>query len=104
MLFLRQENAGDIIKQSGDLDNRIKTFIDALEMPSPHSEPSGDGDETDGINYRLLENDSLIRGIKIDSERLLLPETDFPDEVHLVVEVVIHVEKAGPWNTCLLGP
>lgn len=98
VLFLRQEDPGSLLKKAGDLDNRIKTFIDALEMPPEEPE----GDEVEGLNYCLLENDSLVRGLEIDSERLLLPEQDYPNQVHLVVEVVIHVEKVGRWNVCLL--
>lgn len=98
ILFLRQEEPGAILKKAGDIDNRIKTFIDALEMPADELE----GDESDGINYPLLENDTLVRGLEIDSERLLLPETAFPNEVHLVAEVIVHVERVGEWNICLL--
>src|SRR5690606_13890850 len=83
ILFLRQEEPGSILKQGGDIDNRIKTFIDALEMPKGELE----GDEEDGINYPLLESDSLVKRLEIDTERLLLPEEDFPNQVHLVVEV-----------------
>ncbi|MDD3444236.1 MAG: hypothetical protein PHS60_02400 [Zavarzinia sp.] len=104
ILFLRQEDPGDLLKKAGDLDNRIKTFIDALEMPSRDSDPAGDGDEVEGMNYRLLEDDTLVRGINIDSERLLLPDTTYPNEVHLVAEVTVHVERVGPWNVSLLGP
>jgi len=99
VLFLRQEDPGSLLKKAGDLDNRIKTFIDALEMPPEAAE----GDEVSGVNYCLLENDTLVRGLEIDSERLLLPEQDFPNQVHLIVEVVVHVEKVGSWNVCLLG-
>jgi hypothetical protein len=98
VLFLRQEQPGALVKKAGDIDNRIKTFIDALEIPSDEPE----GDEASGINYPLLENDSLVRGLKVDTERLLLPEKDYPNQVHLVVEVVVHVERVGEWNIALL--
>lgn len=99
VLFLRQEDPGSLLKKAGDIDNRIKTFIDALEVPPEELE----GDEVEnGVNYCLLENDSLVRGIEIDTERLLLPEEDYPNQVHLVVEVVIHVERVGTWNISLL--
>lgn len=98
ILFLRQEDPGALIKHGGDIDNRIKTFIDALEMPQ--SEP--EGDESEEMNYPLLENDSLVKGVEIDTERLLLPEQEFPNQVHLVCEVIVHVERVGPWNVCLL--
>jgi len=98
VLFLRQEEPGALIKHGGDIDNRIKTFIDALEMPADKLS----GDEDEDINYPLLENDTLVRGLSIDTERLLLPEQDYPNQVHLVVEVKVHVEKVGYWNMCLL--
>jgi hypothetical protein len=98
VLFLRQEDPGSLLKKGGDIDNRIKTFIDALEMPSDELE----GDETEGVNLCLLENDSLVKSLEINTERLLLPETNFPNEVNLIVEVVVHVERVGTWNMCLL--
>lgn len=102
VLFLRQEQPGNLIKKAGDLDNRIKTLLDAMEVPSPDT-TKYDGDELEEgeINYRLFESDSLVRGINIDSERLLLPETIFPNEVHLVIEVKVIIEKIGEWNMCL---
>ena len=100
VLFLRQEQPGSLMKKAGDLDNRIKTLLDALQVPP--ADHAGDVDEIeDGLNYRLYEDDTLVRGISIDSERLLLPETDFPNEVHLIIEVEVHIERIGEWNMCL---
>lgn len=101
ILFLRQEEPGALLKRDGDLDNRIKTFFDALEVPA--QEGSADGDEVDGLNYRLYENDTLIRGFDIDSDRLLLPDEAFPAHVHIVARVTVHVEAVGPWNVAVLG-
>lgn len=98
ILFLRQEDPGALIKRTGDIDNRIKTFIDALELPTEGLE----GDENDQMNYPLLENDTLVRGLEINTERLLLPETHFLNEVHLIAEVIVHVERPATWNLCLL--
>ncbi len=33
ILFLRRENPGEVITQGGDIDNRIKTLFDALQVP-----------------------------------------------------------------------
>jgi hypothetical protein len=38
ILFLRRENPGDLILQGGDVDNRIKTLLDALRIPENGSE------------------------------------------------------------------
>ncbi|MFN2392410.1 MAG: hypothetical protein ABR566_10635 [Pyrinomonadaceae bacterium] len=38
ILFLRRENPGDLILRGGDIDNRIKTLLDALRMPDDCNE------------------------------------------------------------------
>ena len=38
ILFLRKEGPGKLILQGGDIDNRLKTLLDALKMPSDLSE------------------------------------------------------------------
>lgn len=101
ILFLRQEDPGSLVKKAGDLDNRVKTLFDALEMPSADASPE-QLPEDDPI-YSLMENDTLVSGFDVDSERLLLPETDYPNEVHLVMEVTIRVMRVGSWNICLVG-
>lgn len=101
VLFLRQEDPGSLVKQAGDLDNRIKTLFDALEMPSADASPEQvpDGNPV----YCLMENDTLVSGFDVDSERLLLPDSAYPNEVHLVMEVTIRVTRVGNWNICLVG-
>jgi hypothetical protein len=101
ILFLRQEDAGALILQGGELDNRIKTLCDALRIPDqdldekyyPDANPS----------YCLLESDSLISRLDVSSDRLLFPQTTYPNEVHLVIEVKVRVLRVGDWNMCLLG-
>ena len=80
---------------------RDRTFLDALQMPSPDAGGS-DNDEVEGKNYRLYENDALVRAININTERLLLPDTNAKNEVHIVMDVVVNVERVGSWNMCLL--
>jgi hypothetical protein len=101
ILFLRREDPGNLRENDGDLDNRIKVFLDALQMPE-HAE-NLDGDEVDGVNYRLFENDKLMRELSIDTERLLFPDDLFPKHVHIIAEVKVRVETVGPWNVSLLG-
>lgn len=86
------------MKKSGDIDNRIKTLIDVLEIPSE----SGDGDEVEGPSYRLLEDDSLVRGLSIRTERLWRPRAANNHDVQLIVSVEVHVERPGYWNLPLI--
>ena len=50
----------------------------------------------------LMESDTLISRIDIDTDRLLSAQSEKPNEVHLVIEVSINVLTVTPYNTCLL--
>jgi hypothetical protein len=97
IMFLRQEDPGELVLQGGDLDNRIKTLFDALRIPD------GDQPQTQNPTYCLLESDTLIDGFKISTGRLLMSETSHPSEVRLNIEVIIKVLRIGNWNVCLMG-
>jgi len=100
ILFLRQEDPGSLISQGGDIDGRIKTLLDALRMPS------ADEDRAAGVvgmnQHVVMENDALVTSLKVDTERLLFPQTTHQHEVHLVIEVGIRVLRVVEQNTCLL--
>jgi len=73
--LLRPEPLGSIITQSGDIDNRLKTLLDALKVPiSPGALPASEkpGPEEDPF-FCLLEDDSLITRISVSTDRLLEP-------------------------------
>jgi len=72
ILFLRPEQPGQIIKSGGDLDNRLKTLFDALRIPNNENEIKGFKPEAFEMPFLcLLENDSLITGFRITTDRLL---------------------------------
>lgn len=86
--LLRPEPPGRIITQAGDIDNRLKTLLDGLTMP-PHPEalPKGAKPSDDEEPFFcLLEDDNLIAGLSVNSERLLEPDAR-PSEVVLLVHV-----------------
>jgi hypothetical protein len=88
ILFLRREKPGCIISHGGDLDNRLKTLFDALRMPHDTSELAGvSPDEQDQRMYCLLEDDSLITRVSVNTQQLLEPL----DEDSSTVELLIHV-------------
>jgi hypothetical protein len=87
--FLRPEAPGKIITKGGDLDNRIKTLLDALKMPSePQALPQGSSPTTEQkpFFFCLLEDDYLITSLNIKSDRLLEPNVA-PSEVVLLIHV-----------------
>jgi hypothetical protein len=101
ILFLRQEDPGALVLQGGDVDNRIKTLFDALRIPSADEQKKNPPKEDP--TYCLLESDTLISGFHVNTGRLLMPDTNKPNEVHLVIEVTVRVLNLGTWNVCLMG-
>jgi hypothetical protein len=86
--FLRPEPPGTLVTQAGDLDNRIKTLLDALKVP--HESTALPSDAIPGPDenpfFCLLQDDSLITGLSIFTDRLLEPVTN-RGEVLLLVRV-----------------
>jgi hypothetical protein len=102
ILFLRKEGPGRVY-QGGDLDGRIKTLLDALTMPQ-HKEQVLDKTSTqlDPI-YCLLEDDSLVSGLDVQSERLLTDKSHVADYARLTIEVDVRVRQAMIYNQSFLG-
>lgn len=77
-----------IITSGGDLDNRLKTLFDALKIPSePTGLPKGalPGEEETPF-FCLLEDDSLITRVTVETDRLLEP-VGSPSQVVLFIRV-----------------
>jgi hypothetical protein len=98
--FLRKEPPGKVY-QGGDIDNRLKTFLDALSVPNADQIPSGT--PSFDPTYCLLEDDSLISGLHVESERLLTRPDSSKHEVRLIVNVDVRVVRARIYNQLFLG-
>jgi hypothetical protein len=72
ILFLRRDIPGSVI-QAGDLDNRIKTLIDALRRPRSQNEvPAGDRPAPDEDPFFcLLEDDDVVTALAVETDTLL---------------------------------
>lgn len=86
--LLRPEAPGSVITQGGDIDNRLKTLLDALRMPKTDAEiPKGDTPGQDeGPFFCLLEDDNLVTHLSVTTDRLLVPV-----QHHLEVVAFLHV-------------
>lgn len=86
--LLWPHSPGSIITGGGDIDNRLKTLFDALKVPSePTALPNGSAPDADEQPlFCLLEDDSLIARVNVDSDRLL-EETNGSSEVALFIRV-----------------
>jgi hypothetical protein len=101
VLFLRKEPPGKIY-QGGDIDGRIKTLLDALAMPTHREQILEVTKQTEPI-YCLMENDSLVSGLQVESERLLTDQTHQKDFVSLIIEVDVRIYQPAIYNQSFLG-
>jgi hypothetical protein len=90
--LLRQQSPGQLLGDGGDIDNRLKTLFDALRKPStqeaqqaqiaplPNDEPI----------HCLLQDDSLVLRVNVETDRLLRPTQNQLDLVAIIqVSVVL---------------
>ncbi len=92
ILFLRPNPPGKVI-ESGDIDNRIKTLFDALKMPKQRQELGGydvPGADEEPF-FCLLEDDSLVARVAVETDTLLEPVDGIPDraDARLVITVTL---------------
>lgn len=88
IMLLRPGTPGNIVQRGGDIDNRLKTLLDALAVP-PHSNALPRGIKpADGETpfFCVLEDDALITKLSVHTDRLL-EGTISPSEVELTVLV-----------------
>jgi hypothetical protein len=93
VLFLRPGPPGILIGHGGDIDNRLKTLFDALQIPT-QDQIAGEQPERGEIPFFcLLEDDALITRISVETDRLLKPEPGGvrpdPTRVALVLRVTL---------------
>ena len=91
ILFLRRDMPEGLIRKGGDIDNRIKVFLDALRKPEEAQEvagfiPTADEDPF----FCLLQDDYYITELNISTDRLLKPVPNIHD-VLLVVDVRVEI-------------
>ncbi|SDF60138.1 hypothetical protein SAMN05660662_2666 [Blastococcus aurantiacus] len=93
LLLLRPESAaGPIVR--GDIDNRLKTLLDALSAPA-HAQQVPEGarpTSADDPLYTLLQDDRLITRVTVETDRLLAPVQD-PDWNSVVIRVTVKARR-----------
>jgi len=98
--WLREGPPGALFA-SGDIDNRLKTLFDALQLP-PHDNaiPPGDvpGPDEDPF-FVLLEDEKLVSKVEVSTDQLLTPGLD-RNEVVLLVHVRCKV-RGVTWGNAI---
>ncbi len=96
IVFLRHERPGKVF-QGGDIDNRIATLLDALSMPRHREQVLEFNDEHDPL-LCVMEDDSMLSGYAVESERLLGSKGQPADYVKLLIEVDVRVHMSTVYN------
>lgn len=105
MLCLRRE---DTVAIGRDLDNRIKTVIDALTRPldtqgSPLAEDGSILPPQSGEDpfYVLMDDDRRVDHLEVKTDALLdIPEGEDESWVHLVINVELRATVPTVFNSC----
>lgn len=95
ILFLRPDSH-PLIYQGGDLDNRLKTLFDSLQVPGTTSGLGGAPEEDEDPFFVLLEDDQLINEFSVSTDALLmLPHQRALDakDTFLVIDVKISIRE-----------
>jgi hypothetical protein len=103
ILMLRRDFPLGSLIHAGDLDNRIKTLLDALRRPRNGNELRGNENPADGEDpfYCLLEDDDLVSGLTVQTDMLLAPLANGSNDegdVKLVISVEIKPEHVTMFN------
>ena len=103
ILLLKPQPLGDIVQQGGDIDNRLKTLLDAMTIPNPEQI----SDEYPPLKnesplFCLLEDDSLISHLSVTTDRLLAEGDE--NEVFLVIKVNVVCTKMTRENMRIFSP
>ncbi len=101
VLLMRQQQHGALFTEGGDIDNRLKTLLDALRLPRGPNEARGNGgrDDDPPLFFCLLEDDALITKASVETAQLLRPAP--PDFVLAIVGVHVKKTMLTPANMSL---
>jgi len=101
ILFLRSDPPGSVLS-AGDIDNRLKTLFDGLIVPRELSQvgeytaPTEDEDPF----YCLLEDDSLITKVSVETDTLLAPVSHPANPADARVVVTVRIKpSSGRYDT-----
>ncbi|MCC8938306.1 hypothetical protein H8A99_17940 [Bradyrhizobium sp. Arg68] len=100
--FLRKQAPGQLLGEGGDIDNRIKTLLDALAIPPlAQQKEFGDAESSEPI-YCVLQDDSLVTEFSVKTDRLLRTNREEHDLV-AIIQVNITASRLTYANIGIAG-
>jgi hypothetical protein len=100
--FLRPQAPGQLLGDGGDIDNRVKTLLDALSVPPPAQTDFHSAIGPSRPVYCVLQDDSLVTKLAVETDRLLRTTTGRFDLV-AILQVTIRAAKVTYGTLALLG-
>jgi hypothetical protein len=89
----------------GDIDNRLKTLFDALQIPDANQDYQSNPPAADERPlFCLLENDRLISKVTVETDTLLEDIRDQPYDEHDARLVITVRREFHPTNAELNSP
>ncbi len=90
IVMLRAGPMGSLVTGGGDIDNRLKTLFDALQIPDENQAVNlTTNDIPESPMLCLMSDDKLITSVNVSTAQLLDVE-DQSKEVVLIINVTIH--------------
>lgn len=102
ILYLRNGSPGSLL-QAGDLDNRLKTLFDGLQVPREANQVGDYAAPSDGEDpfFCLLEDDSLVTRVTVETDTLLAPVTGDANDARVIIKVKTAV--SNPDDDTIIG-
>jgi hypothetical protein len=93
LVILRAGPPGALVTHGGDIDNRVKTLLDALRVPREATALPMDEKPLEGETpfFCLLSDDRLITRLSVDTDTLL--DANNPSEVVLQLRVTTRLTR-----------
>jgi hypothetical protein len=91
--LLRQQAPGQLVGEGGDIDNRLKTLLDALRMPNTAEAQQAkiDTRSDDDPIHCLLQDDALVTKVSVETDRLLRPVPANSFDLVAIIQVRVFV-------------
>jgi hypothetical protein len=101
--FLRQQPPGQLLGEGGDIDNRLKTLLDALRMPNTAEAKQAQIDirPDDDPIHCLLQDDALVTKVSVETDRLLRPADQF--DLVAIIQVRVLMSGTTTWGNLSFG-
>jgi hypothetical protein len=87
--------------ERGDIDNRVKTAIDALKMPAQQNQVPHGPQKGEDPFFVLMDDDRTVTHLEVETDRLLLPREEWESDetrARLVISVEVRPTSTNGRN------